>query len=134
MPKPPRPSASEVLRHNLLILVGLPSHIDPCILDHHRKLVILVCIRGTSSIQKRATGTATPGTSLPPGTDVSTMNGTGNWTWWTNATYQTTTPIVMTTEPYVYEPMCIVGSGPCDTCYQPIKIRPLRNASIPGKS
>ena len=26
MPKPPRPSASEVLRHNLLILVGLPSH------------------------------------------------------------------------------------------------------------
>ena len=25
MPKPPRPSASEVLRHNLLILVGLPS-------------------------------------------------------------------------------------------------------------
>ena len=27
MPKPPRPSASEVLRHDLLILVGLPSHI-----------------------------------------------------------------------------------------------------------
>ena len=27
MPKPPRPSASEVLRHNLLILVGLPSHV-----------------------------------------------------------------------------------------------------------
>ena len=25
MPKHPRPSASEVLRHNLLILVGLPS-------------------------------------------------------------------------------------------------------------
>ena len=25
MPKPPQPSASEVLRHNLLILVGLPS-------------------------------------------------------------------------------------------------------------
>ena len=25
MPKPPRPSASEVLRHNLLILIGLPS-------------------------------------------------------------------------------------------------------------
>ena len=29
MPKPPRPSASEVLRHNLLILVGLPSHNQP---------------------------------------------------------------------------------------------------------
>ena len=28
MPKPPRPSASEVLRHNLLILVGLPSRIQ----------------------------------------------------------------------------------------------------------
>ena len=28
MPKPPRPSASEVLRHNLLILVGLPSLIQ----------------------------------------------------------------------------------------------------------
>ena len=25
MPKPPWPSASEVLRHNLLIIVGLPS-------------------------------------------------------------------------------------------------------------
>ena len=25
MPKPPRPAASEVLWHNLLILVGLPS-------------------------------------------------------------------------------------------------------------
>ena len=29
MPKPPRPLASEVLRHNLLILVGLPSPILP---------------------------------------------------------------------------------------------------------
>ena len=28
MPEPPRPSASEVLRHNLLILVGLPSQIS----------------------------------------------------------------------------------------------------------
>ena len=28
MPKPPRPSASEVLRHNLLILVGLPLRIN----------------------------------------------------------------------------------------------------------
>ena len=27
MPKPPRPAALEVLRHNLLILVGLPSPI-----------------------------------------------------------------------------------------------------------
>ena len=25
MPKPPRPAALEVLRHNLLILAGLPS-------------------------------------------------------------------------------------------------------------
>ena len=28
MPKPPRPAASEGLRHNLLILVSLPSHIQ----------------------------------------------------------------------------------------------------------
>ena len=34
MPKPPRPSASEVLRHNLLILVGLPSHISKGGLDN----------------------------------------------------------------------------------------------------
>ena len=34
MPKPPRPSALEVLRHNLLILVGLPSRIwTICIYD-----------------------------------------------------------------------------------------------------
>ena len=33
MPKPPRPSASEVLRHNLLILVGLPSLHIPMILS-----------------------------------------------------------------------------------------------------
>ena len=31
MPKPPRPSALEVLRHNLLILVGLPSLILQCL-------------------------------------------------------------------------------------------------------
>ena len=36
MPKPPRPAASEVLRHNLLILVGLPSHIRRSGLDQSK--------------------------------------------------------------------------------------------------
>ena len=47
MPKPPRPSASEVLRHNLLILVGLPSLIGlgrgtGCRFYHSREQLELV--------------------------------------------------------------------------------------------
>ena len=54
MPKPPRPSASEVLRHNLLILVGLPSH-NVHIMKHlgciHTSMYIL-CIHDIKMNQK----------------------------------------------------------------------------------
>lgn len=83
---------------------------------------------GTASIQKRSTGTRMVFTP----TDVSPSNMTGNWTTWTNETYMTTTPVVMTTQPYRYEPMCYEGKDRCDTCLQPVKIRAIRNVSIPG--
>ena len=63
MPKPPRPSASEVLRHNLLILVGLLSHnlwvytvensswLTPGTYTHYSTLSLLVQEQGLKNFE-----------------------------------------------------------------------------------
>ena len=93
---------------------------------------------GVSRIKKRSTGTVHPDTPPPivtASTDAPTPNNsTGNWTRGWNATFLTTTPVVLTTEPYVYEPLCETTDGPCDSCYQPIRIKAKHNVSIRGRS